>query len=283
MLLSSLITRRVALSLLPLSLLPPPQPAHADDALAVATFSAGDPRFLQPSFADIKYLGVKQIEVGTQDSVPAIRVAYDAKKLSYKRVVGTFWRSCDPTAKEQFGNPQSTIIWVAGDEQKSIAEESRRRLKSSTEVVNNVPVSWPMYKGRPILTEIRPVAGQWEAAAAADQDWYLNEAKAYEAAMKKSGRAKFLVEAFKPVTVTACQKTDAYDNAGVGTVCGFVCAQSHVAPTMARPLPRATAHDGAAAASCEAMLPAASAARACCEAMPLKPPVLCALCFHDLP
>ena len=50
-----------------------------------------------------------------------------------------------------------------------------------------------------------------------DQDWYINEPKAYEQARKKTWRTKWFEDAFKPVTVTACQKND-----GEGAVCGFV-------------------------------------------------------------
>ena len=75
----------------------------------------------------------------------------------------------------------------------------------------------PMFKGKPILTEVRELAGEWAPAAdAADQDWYLNEPKAYEGARKKTGRTKWFDDAFKPVTVTACERV------GDGGICGFV-------------------------------------------------------------
>ena len=79
-----------------------PRLALAEE-LAVATFSAGDPRFMQPVFDDIKYAGVRKCEIGSIGGVPAIRVTYTPAKMTYKRLVGSFWRSCDPTSVAQFG------------------------------------------------------------------------------------------------------------------------------------------------------------------------------------
>ena len=188
-------------------------PALASD-LAVATFSAGDPRFLQPGFDEIRYLGLKSSEVGKLDGIPSIRVLYDPAKLTYKRLVGSFWRSCDPTSKDsQFGEAGPTIIWAGTNEERADAEESRRRLQLATEYTS--ATFGPMYKGRPIQTEIRALAGEWEPAPEADQAWYKTQPDRYQQARKKTGRTKWFEEAFKPVTVTACQK-----QADAGTVCG---------------------------------------------------------------
>ena len=188
--------------------------------LSTAVFSAGDARFLQPVFDEIKYRGVKRCEIGAiilpEETIPSIRVTYNSKKLSYKGVVGAFWRACDPTAGSgQFGVSCSTIVWVDGDEQRAIAEQSRERLNLATQFTSNT--FGPMFKGRPIQTEIRTLAGYWDTGPDADQNWYLNEPKAYEQARKKSGRARFFEDEYKPVTVTACQKIDEK-----GGVCGFV-------------------------------------------------------------
>ena len=104
--------RRAVLALAPLLASFGTLPAHADDGLASATFTAGDPRFLQPVFDEIKYMGVKGAEVGSVGEIKAVRVTYDANKVPYKKIVGTFWRSCDPTAEAQFGDQGPTIIWV---------------------------------------------------------------------------------------------------------------------------------------------------------------------------
>jgi len=123
------LTRRSVLALPLLLSALPTQPAAAAD-LATAYFSAGDPRFLQPVFDEVKYKGVKKCEVGTLGTTPAVRVSYDPAKVSYKYVLGTFWRSCNPTSAEQFGDGPSsaTVIW-ATEAQLSDAKESLRRLQ----------------------------------------------------------------------------------------------------------------------------------------------------------
>lgn len=213
--------RALSAFLLPaLCALPPPLAAIADGSEdAIAYFSAGDPRFLQPAFDEIKYLGVRQVEVGSLGGVPSIRVAYNAGRLSYKRLVGQFWQGCDPTAAEkQFGEAVGPpVIWAASDDERGVAEASKQKLNDATRYSS--PTFGPMFKGRPVVAEIKPLvaSAEWAAAPDADQGWYLKEPAAYEKAAKKSGRTAFFAEAFKPVTVTACQKEKEQ-----GAVCGFV-------------------------------------------------------------
>ena len=204
-----------------------PAASHAEDnGLATAIFSGGDPRFMQPGFDEIKYLGVKKTEIGSVVTsegvtVPAIKVMFKPEKVTYQRIVGAYWRVVDPTRtaeQGQFGSPGPTIIWVSDDAQRAAAERSEALLQKATEFSSST--FGPMYKGLPLRTEIRPLLdSRWEAGPENDQGWYLNEPKAYEAARKKSGRTKWFDDAFKPVTVTACQKED---NKKSGNVCGFV-------------------------------------------------------------
>ena len=84
--LTSPLTRRSVLAL-PLLLGAFPAPPAAAAELATAYFSAGDPRFMQPVFDEVKYKGVKKCEVGTLGDVPAVRVSYDPAKVSYKYVL----------------------------------------------------------------------------------------------------------------------------------------------------------------------------------------------------
>ena len=155
-------------------------------------------------------------------AAPGIRVTFNPKKLSYARVLGAYWRAVDPTRtaeQGQFGDPGPTIIWVADEAEQTVAEKSRRLLDRSTRFSS--PTFGPMYKGLPLQTEIRSLAGvEWVLGAEADQSWYLNEPKAYEAARKKTGRTKWFDDTYKPVTVTACQKNT--ENSVGGTTCGFV-------------------------------------------------------------
>ena len=84
--LTSPLTRRSVLAL-PLLLGAFPAPPAAAAELATAYFSAGDPRFMQPVFDEVKYKGVKKCEVGTLGDVPAVRVSYDPAKVSYQYVL----------------------------------------------------------------------------------------------------------------------------------------------------------------------------------------------------
>ena len=155
-------------------------------------------------------------------AVPGIRVTYDSAKISFKRVLGAYWRAVDPTRtgeEGQFGVAGPTIIWTSSEDERAVAERSKYLLTRATRFSS--ATFGPMYKGLPPLTEVRAI-GQWEGGPPEDQDWYLSEPKAYAALGKKSGRTKWLDEAFKPVTVTACQKQEAGTSAAVGTVCGFV-------------------------------------------------------------
>jgi hypothetical protein len=212
-------TRRVAAAAL---LLPPllagrPRVSRAEEgpsaplaATRTAIFSAGDPRFLQPVFEDIRYLGVLGTSCGKlADGTPAVRVEYDAKKLSYKRVLGAFWRGVDPTNSQPWQSGP-TIIYTSNAEEQRLAEGSRRRLDISG-----------LYKV-PILTEVRLVDGANAADATFVEDeaasgWFVREGKLYEKQRSKSGRAQWFDDTYKPIKTTACEA-----QSEGGTVCGFV-------------------------------------------------------------
>ena len=213
-----LIARRAAAALIPFILAPRP-PAIADDGpppLATAIFSAGDARYLQPAFEDIRYLGITDTQCGRivdgEATLQAVKVEYKPAKLSYKRLLGAYWRGVDPTTTAeagQFGTPGPTVVYVSNAEERSAAEGSRKRLDISG-----------LYKGVPIATEIRDAKG---LAFEADDDltgWYKREEKAYATGLKKSGRAKWFEDRYKPVTVTACEKVNEAETQG--NVCGFV-------------------------------------------------------------
>ena len=194
-------------SLLPASLLPAamaPPPAHAADEKS-AVFSGGAACYLQPFFDEIRYKGVTRTEVGRIDDAAntrALRVFYNPDKCSYKALLGVYWRHVDPTRATQFpldsseeGDAFRTVIWVADAEERKLAEQSRKVMESA-EVYG---------KNRKFLTEIldeKPFTPTPEDG----QDLYTADAKAYEKAIKKSGRAKFFEKTYEPVTTTACEE-----------------------------------------------------------------------------
>jgi peptide methionine sulfoxide reductase MsrA len=217
--------RALAMSAIALftSLLSPSVVLSDEPKLASAYFTAGDARLLQPTFDDIQYLGVKSSEVGSlvspDGTFPAIRVLYKAEKISFKRVLGAFWRACEPTnAEKQFGVVGPSIVWVTNDEEQRDAETSRKLLDASTRYESPTDKTiQPMYGGMPVKTEIRRLNSEWVPGPENDQGWYLKDKKAYEKLQKKSGRAKFLAKAYQPVTTTACKRQKER-----GTICGYV-------------------------------------------------------------
>ena len=189
-------------SLLPAAMAPPP--AHAADEKS-AVFSGGAAPYLQPFFDEIRYKGVTRTEVGRVDDAAntrALRVFYNPDKCSYKALLGVYWRHVDPTRATQFpldsseeGDAFRTVIWVADAEERKLAEQSRKVMESA-EVYG---------KNRKFLTEIldeKPFTPTPEDG----QDLYTADAKAYEKAIKKSGRAKFFEKTYEPVTTTACEE-----------------------------------------------------------------------------
>ena len=93
------------------------------------------------------------------------------------------------------GDAFRTVIWVADGEERKLAEQSRKVMESA-EVYG---------KNRKFLTEIldeKPFTPTPEDG----QDLYTTDAKAYEKAIKKSGRARFFEKTYEPVTTTACEE-----------------------------------------------------------------------------
>ena len=194
-------------SLLPASLLPAamaPPPAHAADEKS-AVFSGGAACYLQPFFDEIRYKGVTRTEVGRVDDAAntrALRVFYNPDKCSYKALLGVYWRHVDPTRATQFpldsseeGDAFRTVIWVADAEERKLAEQSRKIMETA-EVYG---------KNRKFLTEIAD-AQSFTPTPDDGQDLYTADAKAYEKAIKKSGRARFFEKTYEPVTTTACEE-----------------------------------------------------------------------------
>ena len=93
------------------------------------------------------------------------------------------------------GDAFRTVIWVADADERKLAEQSRKVMESA-EVYG---------KNRKFLTEIldeKPFTPTPEDG----QDLYTADAKAYEKAIKKSGRARFFEKTYEPVTTTACEE-----------------------------------------------------------------------------
>jgi peptide-methionine (S)-S-oxide reductase len=113
----------------------------------------------------------------------AVRVTYDPSKVTYQQLVDWFWRNIDPTqANGQFcdtGSPYRSGIFYHNDEQKKIAEASKRALEASGRL-----------KG-PIVTEIT-AAGPFYDAEDYHQDYYKKNPNRYHFYKYGCGRAQRL-------------------------------------------------------------------------------------------
>ena len=93
------------------------------------------------------------------------------------------------------GDAFRTVIWVADADERKLAEQSRKVMEAA-EVYG---------KSKKFLTEIldeKPFTPTPDDG----QDLYTADAKAYQKAIKKSGRAKFFEKTYEPITTTACEE-----------------------------------------------------------------------------
>ncbi|UOQ42784.1 peptide-methionine (R)-S-oxide reductase MsrB [Halobacillus salinarum] len=115
----------------------------------------------------------------------AVQITYDPEIFPYERLVELFWKQIDPTdAAGQFadrGESYTTAIYYHNEEQKRIAEESKRRLEESG-----------VFKDS-IVTPILP-AEVFYPAEEKHQDYYKKHKFHYNRYKKGSGRADFIKE-----------------------------------------------------------------------------------------
>lgn len=105
----------------------------------------------------------KEVSAGGTGHAEAVEVVYDPGKVSYETLLEAFWRSIDPTTpNRQFcdvGDQYRTAIFYHDEEQKRLAEASKRKLEQTK----------PFKE--PIVTEIVP-AGKFYPAEEYHQDFY---------------------------------------------------------------------------------------------------------------
>ncbi len=77
----------------------------------------------------------EQVSQKATGHAEVVEVVYDPSKVSYQRLVEYFWRTIDPTVKDQQfcdrGSPYRTVIFAQGPEQLKIAQASRSALEKS--------------------------------------------------------------------------------------------------------------------------------------------------------
>lgn len=163
-----------------------------------ATFAGGCFWCLEPAFAQVK--GIIDLKVGyTGGSVAnptgmqvhyedtghyeALHVVFDPKQVTYQELLDTFWRQIDPTDPGgQFydrGQSYQTAIFFHTDEQKRLAEESKKKMDASG--------IFP----KPIVTKILPAKPFYEAEDY-HQQYYKKNPMRYQLYSFGSGRKGYL-------------------------------------------------------------------------------------------
>ena len=106
---------------------------------AISGFSGG--KEVNPTYKDNS--------AGKTSHLESVQVFFDPGKVGYKDLVEYFWRHINPTDPGgQFadrGNQYSSAIFYHDEQQRQIADESKKRLADSG-----------VFKGKSIVTEIRP-------------------------------------------------------------------------------------------------------------------------------
>jgi len=125
----------------------------------------------------------EQVSSGRTGHVEAVQVHYDPKKITYKEILDFFWRHVDPTDPGgQFadrGSHYRTVIFYHDEEQKRLAEASKRALETSG-----------LFEG-PIATEIVKFTNFYPAEDY-HQDYYKTNALRYKIYRLGSGRDAFI-------------------------------------------------------------------------------------------
>ncbi len=143
----------------------------------------------------------KQVTAGRSGHAEAVQVIYDPQKVTYKELLDVFWRQIDPTdAGGQFvdrGSSYRSAIFYHDDEQKRLAEESKKELEASGRF------------NEPIVTEIVKL-DKFYVAEEYHQDFYKKSSTRYKLYRYGSGRDQFLEKAWKdsPKKNTGAQSKD---------------------------------------------------------------------------
>jgi peptide methionine sulfoxide reductase msrA/msrB len=127
----------------------------------------------------------EEVSSGRTGHVEAIRVTYDPSKVSYSQLLEVFWRQIDPTdAGGQFadrGAQYKTAIFYLNEEQKRLAEKSKKELEDSGKF------------DKPIVTEIIKASEFYEAEDY-HQDYHIKNPLRYNSYKIGSGRSGYLKE-----------------------------------------------------------------------------------------
>ena len=145
-----------------------------EGVLATTSGYTGGPE-KNPTYKDVSY--------GRTGHAEAVQVLYDPSKITYAELLDVFWRNIDPLTRDaQFcdrGTQYRTGIFYRNEEQKRLAEESKRKIEESG-----------ILEG-PIVTEIT-AATEFYPAEEYHQDFYKKEPAHYKRYRAGCGRDQTL-------------------------------------------------------------------------------------------
>jgi len=164
----------------------------------VATFSGGCFWCVEAPFEEVDgvisvvsgYAGGKEknptyseVSGGQTSHRESVQITYDPEIVSYAELVDIFWQTFDPTdvggSFFDRGSQYESAIFFHNEEQKKVAEESKKRLDQSKRF--SKPVATPIIK----YTNFYP-------AEEYHQDYYKKSPQEYYAYRKGSGRDAFI-------------------------------------------------------------------------------------------
>ena len=130
----------------------------------------------------------EEVSSGATGHLEAIQITYDPEKVSYGQLLDTFWRNIDPTdAGGSFvdrGLQYGSAIFYNDEEQKRVAEDSKKRLEESTTF------------DKPIVTKVLKFEKFYNAEDY-HQDYYKKNPIRYKFYRAGSGRDPFLEKVWK--------------------------------------------------------------------------------------
>lgn len=125
----------------------------------------------------------EEVSTGTTGHYEAVQIVFDPSIISYEDLLYEFWRNIDPTDPEgQFadrGSQYRTAIFYHNEEQKTLAEESKKELDKSG-----------IFK-KPIVTEIKEFK-EFYSAEDYHQNFYKTCPVRYNTYKFYSGRDQFI-------------------------------------------------------------------------------------------
>jgi len=125
----------------------------------------------------------EQVSAGQTGHAESVEVRYDPSKVTYTQLVEAFWQNVDPvTPDAQFcdhGNQYRAAIFYQGEDEKRLAEESKRAIEQSKRF------------STPIVTQVVP-ASEFYPAEEYHQDFYKKNPVRYKFYKFTCGRAQRL-------------------------------------------------------------------------------------------